>query len=246
MRKVYFLVLCVLLIAALSLPTLAHTATVYDQADLIPLRHELQMKQPYDCDVPNGVNFYVVTASNRMTSREVVNLCHIGNDENAVVLVIDRQNDTYYYEMFTYNWADDALSDSEVDDILDDPEVYEYIKGGYLYAGWERFCTLVESELQAQAQLEREREARKPLMSVIVGLVVAVLAGGGTALGVFLYYRRKQHGETYPLDRYARMHLTESHDRFVGSFVTRVRVQSNNGGSGGGGRGPSGGSRGRR
>ena len=64
---------------------------------------------------------------------------------------------------------------------------------------------------------------------------------------IFLSYRKKRHGESYPLSRYANLQLTESVDHFVGSFVTRVRIQSNSGSSGGGGGGGfSGGSRGRR
>ena len=64
---------------------------------------------------------------------------------------------------------------------------------------------------------------------------------------LFLSYRKKRHGESYPLSRYANLQLTESVDHFVGSFVTRVRIQSNSGSSGGGGGGGfSGGSRGRR
>jgi hypothetical protein len=45
------------------------------------------------------------------------------------------------------------------------------------------------------------------------------------------------------LDRYARLQLTAREDRFVGSFVTRTRIQKNNGsrGSRGGGGGRRGG-----
>ena len=72
-------------------------------------------------------------------------------------------------------------------------------------------------------------------LAVILGVVLGALAGGGAVLGVFLYYRKKQHGDSYPLDRYAKLHLTDAQDRFVGSYITRTRVQSNSGGGGGGG-----------
>ena len=74
-------------------------------------------------------------------------------------------------------------------------------------------------------------------MAATIGVVVGLLAGGGAVLGVFLYYRKKQHGESYPLDRYAKLQLTEAEDRFVGSFVTRTRVQSSSSGGGGGSHG---------
>ena len=71
--------------------------------------------------------------------------------------------------------------------------------------------------------------AQNDLVSNILFCVLSgVLAGGFTALGVALSYRRKKRGSSYPLDRYAKLNLTLREDRFVGSFVTRTRIQSNN------------------
>ena len=66
------------------------------------------------------------------------------------------------------------------------------------------------------------------LSIVLISVSVGAMVGGGTVIGVWLCYRRKKRGESYPLSRYADLYLTESHDRFVGSFVTRVRVQNSN------------------
>ena len=62
---------------------------------------------------------------------------------------------------------------------------------------------------------------------VLAGLIGGALIGGITVLCVFLFYRKKRHGASYPLDRYASMDLTDSEDRFVGSYDTRVRIQNN-------------------
>lgn len=243
MRKIVFFVLTVALLAVSALPTLAHSATVYDDAGFLTKEEIAYLSEACDCNT-NGVEFFVVTSASQMSSWQVQRRLGIDGERDAIVLVIDKQNDTYFYEMFTYNRADEMFSDSQVDEILDHPSVYDNIKSGELALGIKCFLSLSQTRVTRAYEEEQAREAREPLMIAITALVVALLAGGGTVLGVFLYYRRKQHGESYPLDRYANLDLTESHDRFVGSFVTRVRVQSSSGGGGGGG--ASGGSRGRR
>ncbi len=246
MRKLTFLALFVLLLATFAVPLYAHSAVVYDDAGFLTDAEITELSAVCDC-AKGGVQFYVVTSSSQLSSHAVERRCGIDANKDAVVLVIDKTNGIHYYEMFTYNRADGMLSDSEVDEILDDPSVYTNIKTGKLAAGAKAFLSLCHTRVGAALEEERAREAREPMMIVVTAIVVAVLAGGGSVLGVFLYYRRKLHGEIYPLDRYARLHLTECQDRFVGSYVTRVRVQSSSSGGGGGGRGgASGGSRGRR
>lgn len=243
MKKLLFCGLLALLAVLLALPVLAHPTTVYDDADFLTDEEEAALAAACDCD--SNVQFYFVTNSSQMTSREVEGRCGLGEDADAVVLVIDKTGGKYYYEMFTYNGADKMFSDRDVDAILDAPTVYNNIKSGNLYDGCEAFVGLSRQRAEDAAAQATEKEKKAPLTAVLVGVVVAVLTGGGAVVGVFLYYRRKQHGESYPLDRYANMHLTEQQDRFMGSFVTRVRVQSSSG-SGGVGGGASGGSRGRR
>ena len=244
MKKIVFFAIFVFLLAMLTVTASAHSATVYDDADLLTAEEEEKLSAACNCST-EGVRFYVVTAHAQMTNSAVIGRCGIGEDTDAIVLVIDQTNGKYYYEMFTYNRADQWLSDSQADRILDDDDVYSSIKSGEIYQGAGLFLQEAQNELEQSLEAERKREAREPLMIAIIALVVGALAGGGAVLGVFLYYRKKQHGESYPLDRYASLQLTESYDRFVGSYVTRVRVQSNNGGGGGGGR-VSGGRRGRR
>lgn len=243
MRKLIFFALIVTILTVSALPTLAHSATVYDDAGFLTSEEIGYLSEVCDC-YTDGIEFFVVTSASQMTSSQVKRRLSIDADRDAVVLVIDKQNDTYFYEMFTYNRADEMFSDADVDEILDHPSVYDSIKSGELALGIKCFLSLSQTRVTRAVEADRAKEAREPLMIVITALAVALLAGGGAVLGVFLYYRRKQHGESYPLDRYAKLDLTECHDRFVGSYVTRVRVQSSNGGGGRGG--ASGGSRGRR
>lgn len=241
MKKMILFVLSVAIFAVLALPTFAHSATVYDDAGYLTKEEIGYLCEVCDC-YTDGIEFFVVTSARQMTSSQVKHRLSIDAETDAVVLVIDKQNDTYFYEMFTYNRADEMFSDADVDEILDHPSVYGNIKSGELALGIKCFLSLAQTRVTRAYEEEQARAAREPLMIAITALVVALLSGGGAVLGVFLYYRRKQHGESYPLDRYASLDLTESHDRFIGSYVTRVRVQSSSGGGGG----ASGGSRGRR
>ena len=243
MKKLIYFALIIALLAASVLSASAHSATVYDDAGFLTSEEIGYLSEACDCST-NGVEFFVLTSARQMTSSQVQRRLGIDGEKDAVVLVIDKQNDAYFYEMFTYNRAHEMFSDAQVDEILDHPSVYDNIKSGKLALGIKSFLSLSQTRVTRAYEEEQAQAAREPLMIAVTALVVAMLAGGGAVLGVFLYYRRKRHGESYPLDRYAKLELTESHDRFVGSFVTRVRVQSSN--SGGGGGGASGGSRGRR
>lgn len=249
MKKTLFFCFAMLLCIALLLPLAAETATVpmeiavQDKADLLTPEEErvvagLQGRSPRD------VKLFLITATRQLTEREVAALCGADQGVNAAVLVVDRNTSgVYYYEMFLFNRADKMMTYSESDAILDDPQVYRDLKNGRLAEGATRFFSLVSDEID-------EWHRQRPFWIAGVGIGVGLLIGGITVLCVFLSYRKKRHGESYPLSRYADLQLTESVDYFVGSFVTRVRVQSNSGGSGGGGGGGgggfSGGSRGRR
>lgn len=246
MRKSLFFCILLLLFTALLFPASAAEGTaspynikVLDTADFLTENEEAMLAAKTGGST-HGIGFYLVTSPNRLTATRVNDLCGI-DGEAAVVLVIDGAPGSYYYEMFTFNGADDLFSDGDVDDILDADDVYYNIKRGSLYAGCSAFFDLcrqvIAEEIAAQNAF--------PWYAVIAGVIGGVLIGGITVLCVFLSYRKKRHGESYPLDRYAGLQLTEQQDRFVGSYVTRVRIQSNSGG-GSGGRGFSGGSRGRR
>lgn len=247
MKKPAFVLLFALLLSLL-LPTLGVSAesagrvTVLDNAGMLSGVEEAALESGFG-DRQHGTLFYLVTSSTPLTVSAVRSLCGIASGESAAVLVIDRQNGTYYYELFTFGHIDGVLSRRACDAILDDDTLHDAIKGGRIYDGAARFFTLTEARIERDWYDPGERFGGVGV-SIAVGIVVSLLAGGGAALGVFSHYRKKRHGESYPLDRYANLSLTYHEDRFVGSAVTRVRVQSSSsGGRGGGGGGRS---RGRR
>lgn len=250
MKKTILFALVLLLSALLALPAAAYTVTVQDElllldetADTAP--YTISVDSTYDT---HGTALYLWcrTASSRdavPSDSAVKGALGIGEEDSAVVLLVRLVGSTYYYDFFTYGEAYDAFSSSDVDRILDDTAVYTGIKGGNIEKGATAFFTLCAEELDAHHQKLLRRERLSPLVTVLTGVIIGLLAGGFTMLGVFLSYRRKKRGTSYPLDRYARLSLTVREDRFVGSYVTRVRVQSNNssGGRSGGGGGHRGG-----
>ena len=249
MRKLKAVLLLSLLLSLLipALSALASDvggAAVFDRAGMLTDAEEAALEGGYG-DRLHGTAFYLVTSDRALSSSEVQLLCGIDSGESAAVLVVDRAVSTYYYEMFTYGHVDGVLSDRACNAILDDGTLYSSVKSGRIYDGAARFFTVTEARIASDWYNPGERFGGIGV-SIAVGITVAVLAGGGTALGVLLHYRKKRHGESYPLDRYASLSLTYHEDRFVGSSVTRVRVQSRSSGGGRGGRSGGGGSRGRR
>lgn len=238
MKKLIIISLSLLLVAAFMLPAAAQSAGIIDGASLLTPA-EIGRISAAAVDA-NGLCFYLVTQ--RVSSRDDIpsdnrmeSICGITQNDAAVVLLISVVGSSYYYDMYTYNDADDMFSNSDVDTVLDAPLVYNNLKTGNIEAGALAFFGECSKISTTYAEKQAAKERRAPLVAVILGVVLGALAGGGAVLGVFLYYRKKQHGDSYPLDRYAKLHLTDAQDRFVGSYITRTRVQSNSGGGGGGG-----------
>ena len=241
MEKLIVLALVLLFCLALMLNVGAEAAsgamriTVLDQASLFDAEDLQYFADLQGTPVRGDVQLLLITSNYALSEGEVAALC--GADRGAAVaaLLIKPSGNSYYYEMFLFNRADKMLTRAESDAILDNDQVYRNIKGGRLLTGATCFFELCVGEIN-------EWHRQRPLWIVGVGTAVGTLAGGLSVLGVVLTYRRKRHGESYPLDRYAKLELTERSDIFVGSFVTRTRVQSSSGnGSGGLGRGGGGG-----
>lgn len=238
MKKSLFLT--ILLIALFTLLTLSASAFTVEIKDDIGMLDFDAMAIDRDAkteEMLQGTRFGVLTAvalyrDHYPSDSSVKSRFDIG-EESAVILVLRLFEGTYYYDIYLYGDADKIFSDADVDAVLDGTGVYSNLKSGRFEAGVRSFFSLSADVLQKHYEKLAAREARAPLVAVIVGVIAAAVVGGSSVLGVFLYYRKKRHGESYPLDRYARLQLTAREDRFVGSFVTRTRIQRNNGSRGG-------------
>lgn len=160
--------------------------------------------------------------------------------EDLILLTVFYTNSSYSYYLYTYGEAYSRLSDAEVNAILDAGTVYHNLKGGNIYDGLSAFI----SETQPRAaRFALNADHIVPVL--VISLIVAAICCGI----VVARYKMKLKPTNYPLDKFAKLDLTEERDIFTGSFVTKRRISSSSGGSGrsgGGGGGRSGGGRGGR
>ena len=262
MKKTLLLCLLISLIATVFTISLfaaeetAPTSTDVKVLDLLGLLSEEDKKSifPSAQTDTHGIGFYLITmqtaySDDYLTKNQIYTMLDLSDwgsqKTNAVILVVRMTgaNNKFYYDMYTYGNATEVFSDYDVDRILDTDIVYNNLKAGNIKDGAAAFFSLCADEIDGHYKALAAKERRKPLVVVLIAAVVGLVSACGSVLGVVLYYRKKQHGVTYPLDRYAKLNLTHSEDRFVGSYVTRVRIQSS---SGGGSRGGGGGRRGGR
>lgn len=251
MKKTLFLTLVLLLFCTFALPLFAAAPTVkvVDNAGWLTPEEETQLAKTLSGKT-GDVIYCVATVTSRSKPADAAmfDLCDCSSEDAVIALCVYHDGSEYRYYLYTFGPADKAISNNAVDRILDASDVYNNIKAGRIADGCRAFLTAADNEWQtAAAKAERKQATRVP-RAIGIGLAVGLVVGGGAALTVFLLYRRKQHGEIYPLDRYAKLNLTLCQDRFIGSYVTRVRVNnsSSSSRSGGGGGGFSGGGRGGR
>lgn len=240
MKKIVFILLLAALCTLLTLSASAFTVEIKDEIGLLGLGDGTMLTLNRDAkteELLNGTRFGVLTYAAQYLddypSNTKVQSKFLIGDDSAVILVLRYLNGDYYYDMYLYGEANDIFKDADVDAVLDGTGVYSNLKSGRFEEGIRNFFSLSADVLQKHHEKQAARQERAPLVSIAVGVLTALLVGGGSMLGVWLYYRRKCHGETYPLDRYARLNLTQREDRFVGSFVTRTRIPKNKGSSGG-------------
>ncbi|MBE6604234.1 MAG: hypothetical protein E7639_00825 [Ruminococcaceae bacterium] len=250
-KSLFLIILLIALFALLTLSASAFTVEVRDDIGILDFDALAIDRDAEASEMLQDTRFGILTTMSLYrddypSNSSVRSRFDITAQESAVILVLRLLGDTYYYDIYLYGEADEIFSDADVDAVLDDTGVYSNLKGGRFEAGAQSFFSLCADVLQEHYEKLAAREARAPLVAVIVGVIAAVTVGGGSVLGVVLYYRKKRHGETYPLDRYARLRLTAREDRFVGSFVTRTRIQRNSGSHGGRGGSGGGGGGGRR
>ena len=151
----------------------------------------------------------------------------LSDRENIVLLVVSKQGDTYYYDMYTYGDAYDEISQKEVDYILDHTSVYNAIKSGRVSEG---ACSFFAMSAEAYSG----RVGVSYVIIVIVAAILALIVGAVACGAVYAAYKQKNKSVDYPLNRFANLELTDQKDQFAGTFVTKRVIQTNSGGGGGG------------
>ncbi len=239
MKKLLSLTIAsILLFAALVIPVSAYGESyVYDPDDLLSEADKRALESQLSAlNADSAVYYHLVVSTSRSDAFRFTS-----GDSVVFLVELDMYTNTYYYELFTYGYADSAISNAEADRILDDSTVYDNIKSGNIRAGASRAMALIDTATGGKLRAENWL-VKTILISLVLALIIA-----GVVCGIIIYkYKKKLKSPIYPLDRYARLTLigADSGDRFINKTLTRVRINTNSGGSSRGGR--SGGSRGRR
>ena len=221
---------------------------IYDPADLLTDAEETSLDaQLTDLSASYSVELYLATYTAEHYyddfigdeyCRDIRNL----RSEDAVLLIVtyDLSDGRYYYDLYTYGSANHAISQKEVDYILDSNDVYDNIKSGRVASGVEAFFDLSARAFEGRVGVS---------WAVVIGVsaIIAVVIALAVCAGVVASYKKKKATVDYPLDRYAKLNLTLEKDSFVREYTTRTYVPRSNGSSGGGSRhGGGGGHRGGR
>ncbi len=248
MKKISIILLVAILLLALSTSVYANqNSPVVDTAQIFSANERAAIEDACDrAEEQTNVKFMVVTTEQTLYGEDILQDYGYSDEESRVILVITVEPSENFYDMYTYGKADSKISDLEVDLILDAPDVYNEIKSksGNVAAGAIAFV-----EHTADKILTSNWAFSNFSVGNFVAIAFIALSGAFVVcLLVFLSYKKKKRSESYPLDAYTKLTLTESHDVFLGSFVTKRRIDTSSGGgrSGGGSRGGGGGHRGGR
>ncbi|MBQ2735465.1 MAG: TPM domain-containing protein [Clostridia bacterium] len=224
---------------------------VYDRADLLSDANESALNDAVRevWSMAENCSFYVATHeltyryAPYYTGDDFLDDHDFSSSNNLVLLVITLDQGTYYYNMYTYGNATNRIRDQEVDFILDHDDVYPNIKSGKLLEGASAFMSLAVKAYDGRIA------GASYVTIVIVSFVIALIIGVVACVGVKSAYSMKKKSVDYPLNKFAKLELTDQKDVFTGSFVTKRIIDTDSGGrggSGGGGRGGGGGHRGGR
>ena len=239
------LLICLLVAGVCAVPAWGASdgeTLVYDRAGFLTDEEIASLTaRARQAEEETGTRFLIATTGSMLWGQDLMSEIGRSQSESTVILIVTRGSwdDEYYYDLYTYGKADRKIKDSEANAMLD--AVYADIKGGRLAAGLTMYLDMMQDAL-----------AFNWTAGILLGLIAGVCTGG-ICVGVVVFrYRSKVRSQIYPLDRYARLDLTERSDSFQGSFVSKTALPRSTGGSGRsgggrtGGRGGGGGHRGGR
>ena len=241
-------VLCLSLCLALTASAEAEAGRVYDPAHLLSETEESQLAALLgELSAESGVELYLATYRSKGSYDDFYGDDYCTRVQNirgtdAVLLVVTYEYpiDTYYYNMYTYGDANYAISQKEVNYILDTYDVYDNLKGGHVYEGAVAF-------FEMSAKAFTGRVGAPMAVIVVISAVISFIIAAAVRAGIVASYKKKKASVDYPLDRFAKLELTHESDRFVREYTTRTYSPRSSGGSSGGGRhGGGGGHRGGR
>lgn len=242
LRKMFFAAFTVfIMLFSLLFAVSAEEPRVYDMDSMLTQNDIERINDvALKAEAEYGCKFYIVTHSadgrfEKYIGEDFIEDNRLSYNDDILLLIItyDTVERTYYYNMYYYGLPSRRISDNEVDTILDDPDVYDNLKAGRLADG-------------AIAFIELSGDAASMPWGVIVTVTViaAIVVGVITISVITAKYKMRMRPTNYPLDKYARLELTDSDDKFIDKHVAVVVTSSGGGHGGRGGGGGYGGGRG--
>lgn len=225
-RLLLTLIIASLLALVFSIVSSAAGYGLYDKDDeLSTLQEEKienQLKEAYE---QTGASFYIGIGYSTEAIESFVSQNRL-YEECMVVLLIEKEYGTYYYQMHTRGNASYEITLGEENKLLDSDEVYDNIKSGDLYNGASYF---ISKSVNAYTT--------KNYKPYIIFCIISTLVGTGIFFIVVLVrYKTKIRGKVYPFDQFTTLDLVNQSDIFLTKSVTRTKIQSSSsGGSRGGG-----------
>ena len=244
------LILVTLLLAAMLLliiPAAADNDFPYltDEADLLSSSEEAQIERMTQ-DLSERLQCKVALMTYRsdlsydnFIGTDFLSRYGMSASDDLILLIVKQEGGFYYYDLYLYGMGERMIAEEEVDPLLDDENVFNNLKSGRIEAGLRGFLNAVEPLCTNETLRPNPYWRAFPvalLISLAVGVILCVI--------VKVSYTMKRKSVDYPLDRYAKLELTEQSDVFTGTHVTRRKISSDSGSSGGsrgGGRGHAGG-----
>lgn len=227
-----------IILLCLSPAALASSNTVVDEADLLTIQQEEDLaayaqsiRSEYDIDVA----IVIVSSSEGKSAQGYAddyfdyNGYGVGDDDSGVLFLLAIQDREY--AISTYGKAIDALSDRDIDELLD--SVYDSFRSGNYYMGLRTYLDTLESELHDYAQPKDPNYASIGVISLAVGA-----GAGGIGLATMrsgMKTAKPQVGAQSYLANNS-FTLPVNQDTFLYTRTSRTRIQHDSS-SGGGGRG---------
>lgn len=224
---------------------------IYDDADLFTYDEETLI-----CDVAEQVynesGLLCVVFTDYGVGDVLNNLySYAGSATDMVMLTVDMSEREF--EIYQYNSEQGEAafrisydeSQSILDGILSDMANGDYADAAVLFvkmaqSAYDNSDNFVSGDYDGYEYVEYGDEDLW-LGYLIMSLGVGIVIGGISVLAVWLSYKKKVHGSTYPLSQYSKLNLTASKDNFVTKNVVVTRIpdppSSSGGGGGGGSRG---------
>ncbi len=179
---------------------------------------------------------------------------YAGDATDMVMLTVDMSEREFEIYQYNSEQGESAfrISYDESQEILDD--IFDEMADGYYADAAIEFVMLsqdafsnadnfVSGEYDGYEYVDYDEEltAGDIVIYFLLMLLVGMVIGGIAVLVVWLLYKRKVHGSTYPLSQYSKLNLTASHDNFITKNVVVTTISDSSSGSGGGGGSRSGG-----